>query len=250
MVLAGVFILAVAIGIATAYPSHAYQTGDAELYRPHVLHDGRFLRSSSLPLRVERWWGLRLGTLGAGMEVIAGLCLATATVSSKRDGSAITPGNKVGVSAHEVSLRARFASSARYWRTKCPLTTREHEFAPTMLVHHSLSGIECTRCGRLLGAVAGWVGNHDASTPPRAARPADLSIRIAWSEVDDRRPRVLTVLVVRVVQEFGRDRRGQAGRLNSRHEARNLTTRNELDGQDDQRDDNPAQAARRARLRG
>jgi hypothetical protein len=91
MVLAGVLILAVAIGIATAYPSHAYQTATpSSTAHTYCMTVGSF-EAVSPPLRVERWWGLRLGTLGAGMGLSLGL-LATATVSSKRR-LAITPGN-------------------------------------------------------------------------------------------------------------------------------------------------------------
>jgi hypothetical protein len=83
LVLAAIVVLAVAIGIATAYPSHAYQTASptstAHIYCMTV---GSF-EAVSPPLQVERWWGLRFSALGAGVALSLGL-LTVAQVSQRR----------------------------------------------------------------------------------------------------------------------------------------------------------------------
>lgn len=83
LIIAAVVVLSVAIGIAVAYPSHAYQTATpsstAHIYCMTV---GSF-EAVSAPLQVERWWGLRFGTLGSGMAVALGL-LTVAKVSYAR----------------------------------------------------------------------------------------------------------------------------------------------------------------------
>ena len=83
LVVAAVVILAIAIGIATAYPSHAYRTATpTSTVHTYCMTVGSF-EAVSAPLRVERWWGLRAGSLGAGSALSLGL-LTTAMVSRKR----------------------------------------------------------------------------------------------------------------------------------------------------------------------
>jgi hypothetical protein len=83
LVVAAVVILATAIGIATAYPSHAYRTA-APTSTAHTYCEtvGSF-EAVSPPLRVERWWGLRASSLAAGLVLSLGL-LTTAKVSRTR----------------------------------------------------------------------------------------------------------------------------------------------------------------------
>jgi len=84
LVLAAIVALSVAIGIAVAYPSHAYQTATpsstAHIYCMTV---GSF-EVVSAPLQVERWWGLRLGTFGAGMAVALGVLTEAKVLHTRR----------------------------------------------------------------------------------------------------------------------------------------------------------------------
>jgi hypothetical protein len=84
LLLAAIVVLSVAIGIAVAYPSHAYQTATqtstAHIYCMTV---GSF-EAVSAPLQVERWWGLRLGSLGAGMSVALGFLTAARVLHTRR----------------------------------------------------------------------------------------------------------------------------------------------------------------------
>jgi hypothetical protein len=83
LVAAALVILATAIGIATAYPSHAYRTA-APTSTVHTYCEtvGSF-DAVSAPLRVERWWGLRAGSVGTGLALSLGL-FTTAKVSRTR----------------------------------------------------------------------------------------------------------------------------------------------------------------------
>ena len=83
LVLAALVILATAIGIATAYPSHAYRTAaPTSTVHTYCKTVGSF-EAVSAPTRVERWWGLRAGSLGAGLALSIGL-LTMAKVSHNR----------------------------------------------------------------------------------------------------------------------------------------------------------------------
>ena len=83
MVVAALVILATAIGIATAYPSHAYRTAaPTSTVHTYCKTVGSF-EAVSAPTRVERWWGLRAGSLATGLALSLGL-LTTAMVSRKR----------------------------------------------------------------------------------------------------------------------------------------------------------------------
>jgi hypothetical protein len=83
LVLAALVVLATTIGIATAYPSHAYRTATpTSTAHVYCMTVGSF-EAVSAPLRVERWWGIRLGSLGAGMALSLGL-LTMAKVSHAR----------------------------------------------------------------------------------------------------------------------------------------------------------------------
>ncbi len=76
---AAVVILSMAIGIASAYPSHAYQTagtsGELAAVHTYCMTVGSFT-SVSPPWQVERRWPLRAGILGAGIVVALGLLTA------------------------------------------------------------------------------------------------------------------------------------------------------------------------------
>ena len=67
---AAVVILSAAVGIAVAYPSHAYQTaatsGELASVHTYCMTVGSFA-SVSPPWQVERWWPLRIGILGVGV---------------------------------------------------------------------------------------------------------------------------------------------------------------------------------------
>ena len=90
LVLAALVILATAIGIATAYPSHAYRTAaPTSTVHTYCMTVGSF-EGVSAPMRVERWWGLRAGSLGAGLALSLGL-LTTAKVSHQRRVNRSTP---------------------------------------------------------------------------------------------------------------------------------------------------------------
>jgi hypothetical protein len=83
LVLAALVILATAIGIATAYPSHAYRTATPTSTAHTYCRTVGSFEAVSAPTRVERWWGLRAGSLGAGLALSLGL-LTTAKVSHSR----------------------------------------------------------------------------------------------------------------------------------------------------------------------
>jgi uncharacterized protein (TIGR03382 family) len=90
LVVAGLVILATAIVIATAYPSHAYRTAaPTSTVHTYCMTVGSF-EAVSAPLQVERWWGLRAGSLGAGGALALGL-LTTAWVLHKRRVTPVTP---------------------------------------------------------------------------------------------------------------------------------------------------------------
>ena len=84
LVLAAIVVLSAAIGIAVAYPSHAYQTATpssaAHIYCMTV---GSF-EAVSAPLQVERWWALRLGTFGTGMAVSLGFLTSAKVLYTRR----------------------------------------------------------------------------------------------------------------------------------------------------------------------
>jgi hypothetical protein len=70
LTLAAVVVLSAAVGIAFAYPSHAYQTaamsGELASVHTYCMTVGSFA-SVSPPWQVERWWPLRIGIFGAGV---------------------------------------------------------------------------------------------------------------------------------------------------------------------------------------
>jgi hypothetical protein len=84
LLLAAIVVLSVAIAIAVAYPSHAYETATpsstAHIYCMTV---GSF-EAVSAPLQVERWWGLRLGTLGTGMAAALGFITVAKVLHTRR----------------------------------------------------------------------------------------------------------------------------------------------------------------------
>jgi amino acid transporter len=67
---AAVVILGAALGIASAYPSHAYQTaatsGELASVHTYCMTVGSFA-SVSPPWQIERRWPLRIGILGTGI---------------------------------------------------------------------------------------------------------------------------------------------------------------------------------------
>jgi hypothetical protein len=78
--LLAVVIFGSAVGIAAAYPSHAYRTAatNGELATIHTYREtvGSF-EGVSQPLQVERFWSVRIGVvLGAGVVLALGLLLA------------------------------------------------------------------------------------------------------------------------------------------------------------------------------
>jgi hypothetical protein len=87
MAIAAVVILGSAIGIAVAYPSHAYRTAgtSGELATVHVYCEevGAFMGVSA-PLQIERRWPQRISTLGAGLVVALGLLTAARAMRARR----------------------------------------------------------------------------------------------------------------------------------------------------------------------
>jgi hypothetical protein len=84
LLLAAIVVLSVAIGIAVAYPSHAYQTATpASTAHIYCMTVGSF-EAVSAPLQVERWWGLRIGTLGTGMAVAFGFLTVAKVLHTRR----------------------------------------------------------------------------------------------------------------------------------------------------------------------
>jgi hypothetical protein len=87
MTIAAVVILSAAIGFAVAYPSHAYQTaatsGELATVHTYCMAVGGF-EDVSPPWQVERWWPLRIGTVGAGALVALGLLSVAAGRYTRR----------------------------------------------------------------------------------------------------------------------------------------------------------------------
>ena len=79
LTLAAVVILSTAVGIASAYPSHAYRTaatsGELATVHTYCMTVGSFA-SVSPPWQVERRWPLRIGILGAGSVLALGLLMS------------------------------------------------------------------------------------------------------------------------------------------------------------------------------
>jgi hypothetical protein len=84
---AAVVIMSAAVGIASAYPSHAYQTAatSGELAKVHTycMTVGS-LASVSPPWQVERRWPLRIGILGAGIVSAFVLLIAARGAYTRR----------------------------------------------------------------------------------------------------------------------------------------------------------------------
>jgi hypothetical protein len=84
---AAVAILSAAVGIAFAYPSHAYQTaatsGELATVHTYCMTVGSFA-SVSPPWKVERRWPLRIGTLGAGIVLALGLLTTAKGAHTRR----------------------------------------------------------------------------------------------------------------------------------------------------------------------
>jgi hypothetical protein len=92
LALAALVVLATAIGLATAYPSHAYQTAaPTSTVHTYCMTVGSF-ESVSPPWRVERWWPLRIGTVGAASALALGLLTAAKVLNTRRlKSSRLTP---------------------------------------------------------------------------------------------------------------------------------------------------------------
>src|SRR5437867_3907979 len=84
LTLAALVILSAAVGIASAYPSHAYQTaatsGELATVHTYCMTVGSFATVSP-PWQVERRWPVRIGTVGAG--IVSALVLLTAAKGAK-----------------------------------------------------------------------------------------------------------------------------------------------------------------------
>jgi hypothetical protein len=82
-----VVILGAAVGIASAYPSHAYQTaatsGELATVHTYCMTVGSF-EGVSPDWQVERRWPLRIGTLGVGIALALGLLTAAKHAYARR----------------------------------------------------------------------------------------------------------------------------------------------------------------------
>ena len=83
LVVVAVIIFAVSIGVATAYPSHAYQTVTPTSSVHTYCSTVRSFERVSTPWRVDRRWPMRASTLGAGLVLGLG-SLAAARASYRR----------------------------------------------------------------------------------------------------------------------------------------------------------------------
>jgi hypothetical protein len=88
LALTAIVILIAALGIAIAYPSHAYQTAaptsPIHTYCMTVVS----FEAVPAPWRVERWWQLRIGALGVGTTLALGLLAARRVSFTRRTRSA------------------------------------------------------------------------------------------------------------------------------------------------------------------
>jgi hypothetical protein len=84
---AAAVILSAAVGIAAAYPSHAYQTaatsGERAAVHTYCMTVGSFTAVAP-PWQVERRWPLRAGVLGAGIVLALGLLTVAKGAYKKR----------------------------------------------------------------------------------------------------------------------------------------------------------------------
>jgi hypothetical protein len=88
LVIVAVVIFAAAIGVATAYPSHAYQTATPVSTAHTYCSTVRSFEAVSTPWKVDRRWPMRAGILGAGMVVGLGSLTAARVLHTRQQRSA------------------------------------------------------------------------------------------------------------------------------------------------------------------
>jgi hypothetical protein len=84
LVAIAVVIVAAAIGVAVAYPSHAYQTATPMSAAHTYCSTVRAFEEVSTPWKVDRRWPLRAGTLGAGLVLGLGSLAAASALHTRR----------------------------------------------------------------------------------------------------------------------------------------------------------------------